>query len=78
MIRTARGGGDEGGDRALHVDRAAAVEQVAAYFGSEGVGGPALAGRHDVEVPGEGEVASAGTARGQQIFDRAVRALRRP
>src|SRR3546814_3770507 len=29
--------GDEGGDRALHVDRAAPVEQIAADFGDERV-----------------------------------------
>ena len=67
-----RGGGDEGGDRALHVDRAAPVEQIAANFGREGARGPAFARRHDIEMPGEGEMRAAGAAHRDHILDRPV------
>ena len=56
MRRRLRAGGDEGGDPALHVDRAAAVEQAAADLGRERVARPALARRHHVEMAGEGEM----------------------
>ena len=65
-------GGDEGGDAALHVDRAAAVEQAAANLGRERVARPAVARRHDVEMAGEGEMRRARSAGREQILDRAV------
>ena len=69
-------GGDETGDRALHVDRAAPVQQVAADLGGEGAAMPALAGRDDVEMAGKAEMAPAVAAdrgaRGEQVFDRAA------
>ncbi len=51
--------GDEGGDAALHVDRAAAVEQAAAHLRRERVAAPALAGRDHVEMAGEAEMGAA-------------------
>jgi hypothetical protein len=64
---------DIGGDRALHVHRAAAIEQVPANFRLERVAGPAISGRHHVQMPGEGEMgAGAGGPPRQQIFDRAI------
>src|SRR3990167_8132999 len=67
---------DEGGDRALHVHRAAAVEQVAALFGNERVAGPARPRWHDVEMPGKGEMpAAARGAPSEEIFDRTVRRI---
>ena len=68
-------GGDEGGDAALHVDRAAAVEQPAADLGRERIARPAVARRHHVEMAGEGEMGRAGAARREQILDRPVRRL---
>ena len=47
-------------DGALHVDRAASVEQFTAHFGIESPARPALARWHHVQVPGKGEVAAAG------------------
>ncbi len=44
---------DERSDRALHVDRAAAVEQAATHFGLERAAGPASARRHDIEMAGK-------------------------
>ena len=75
MIGGLGAGGDEGGDPALHVDRAAAVEQAAAHLGRERVARPALARRHHVEMAGEGEMRRAGAARREQILDRPVRRL---
>ena len=47
---------DHTGDRALHVDRAAAIKQVAAHFWVERLAGPAATRRHHVEMAGKGEV----------------------
>ena len=49
---------DEGGDAALHVDRAAAMDEAAVDLAREGRMGPAgrVAGRHDVDMAGEDEV----------------------
>ena len=54
----AQGGGDGGGDAALHVAGAAAPEFPVGDFGRERVEPPArlVAGRHDVGVAGEGEI----------------------
>jgi hypothetical protein len=51
----------EGGDRGLHVGRAAAVQLAVAVAGHEGVAGPLLqrAGGHDVGVAGEHQRAAA-------------------
>ena len=51
-----RHGGDHGRNRALHVDRAAPIEQFAAHFRFECAADPAFAGRDDVEVPGKSQV----------------------
>ena len=56
MVGHLGAGGDEGGDPALHVDRAAAVEQAAADLGRERIARPALARRHHVEMAGEAEM----------------------
>ena len=77
MIRDLGAGGDEGGDPALHVDHAAAVQQAAANLGHERVGRPAVARRHHVEMAGEAEMRGAGAARREQILDRPVGRLRR-
>ena len=66
-------GGNEARNRTLHVDRAAAMQQRAAHFGGEGIAGPALARRYDVEMAGKGDVAAGAiVAQRDQIFDRAV------
>ena len=69
-------GGDKGGDGALHVHRAASIEQLSAPLRAEGVAGPALAWRHHVEMAGEGDMfARAARAHRQQILDRGILAV---
>ena len=68
---------DEGGDRPLHVDRAAAIEKIALDFRDEGIGPPALARRHDVAMPGKGEMRRTLPADREQILDRPVGGLSR-
>ena len=51
-----RRGGDESGNRCLHVDRAPTVEQASLNFRSEGVGRPAVARGYDVEMTGKAEM----------------------
>jgi len=60
---------DECGDAALHIDCAATVKQIALYLGNERVACPASARRHDIKMPGKGEVTPSGFANGKQIFD---------
>jgi hypothetical protein len=68
------GRGNHRRDRALHVDRAAPVEQRAAPLGQERSAGPALPRRDDIEMPGESEMARAlrPPADREQVFDRTV------
>ena len=66
-------GGDEGRDGAFHIDRAAPVEQAAAFLRAERIALPAGAGRHDIQMPCEGEMPTAPAARRQQVFDRTIR-----
>ncbi|PAV74846.1 hypothetical protein WR25_20149 [Diploscapter pachys] len=68
----ARRRGDEGGDCAFHIDRAATVEQGPADVAGPGGALPPLAGRHDVDVAGEGEMRARAFTQGDQVFDRAV------
>ena len=63
---------DEGGDAAFHIDRAAPVQKVAAYFRHEGLAAPALAGRNDIDVAGKGEMATFAFADSKQILDRSA------
>ncbi len=67
--------GNKGRDAALHIDRAAPVQQVAANFGHERVAVPAIAGRNDIDMAGKGEMAALCFTDREQIFDR--RAMRR-
>ena len=62
-------------DRALHINRAAPIEQTAAQLGRKRCAGPAFAGGHDIDVSRESEMAAAGrtVADREQIFDRSVR-----
>ena len=71
--------GNKGSDTRLHVDGAAAVQQVSADLGHEGVGRPARPWRNDVEMPRKGEMAAATSAvsRREKIFDWAVRGFAR-
>ncbi len=68
------GGSDEGGDAALHVAGAAAVEHPVMHLGGEGVVTPdGGADRDDVGVTGEAEMrAVAGVDAGEQVLDLAV------
>ena len=61
----AQGGGDRGGDAALHVAGAAAPELAVRDFARERVEPPErlVAGRHDVGVAGEGEIGLAAPKR---------------
>ena len=68
-------GRDEGGDRALHIDGAPAVEKPAAYLGRERIAAPAFAGRHNVEMAGKAEMRAAISPGGEQILDRSVGCL---
>src|SRR5690606_34910118 len=80
LARNLRRRRDHRRHRALHVDRAAPVEQVAAHLGREGAAGPALARRDHVEMPGEGEMARAlgSAADGEAVLDRAALAFVAP
>ncbi len=49
-------GGDHRRNRALHVDRAAPVQQFTAHFGGERIGCPAISRRHHIQMPGKGKV----------------------
>ena len=53
--------GDEAGDGAFHVRRAAPVKPVRGHLGGEGIVGPRgpVAGRHHVRMPGEAEIGGA-------------------
>ncbi len=64
------GGGDEGGDAALHVGRAAPGQPAALDARFERL--PPRPGGDDVGVAGEGEVRRAGADGGEQVGDRAV------
>ena len=57
----AQGGGDRGGDAALHVAGAAAPELAVGDLAGERIEPPArdVAGRHDVGVAGEDEIGRA-------------------
>ena len=65
---------DHRGNRALHIHRAASIEQIALLFGREGRAGPALARRHHIKMPGKGEMLRPfrPAPDREQIFDRAV------
>ena len=68
--RKSREAGDEGGDAALHVAGAAAVEHAVPHHGGEGVVRPArVAGRHHVGVAGPAEMRRAGAAAGEEVLD---------
>ncbi|VXD02960.1 hypothetical protein SPHINGO8AM_80288 [Sphingomonas sp. 8AM] len=75
VCRHARRGGDEGRNRALHVDRTAPDQQAVPQVRREGIGTPPVAGRHDIDVSGKGEMRSLRTAGGKQILDRPIRRL---
>ena len=64
-------GGEEGGDAALHVDRAAAIDHAVLDRRGEGRMAPAsrIAGRHDVGMAGEDEMRRAGAEGREEILD---------
>jgi hypothetical protein len=62
--------GDKGGDAALHVDCTAAVEQIAFHYRFERFARPAFTGRHNVQMPGKGEMAAAFSTDRKQVFHR--------
>src|SRR4051794_1514142 len=66
------GGGDEGGDRALHVDGAAAAQHAVVDRGGERLERPLIdsAGRHYIGMPGEAEVRPAAAETGIEVDDR--------
>ena len=72
-----RHGGDPGGDTALHVHGAPAVEDAVPDLGLERAGRPGggLAGRDDVGVAGEAEVRRGGPAPGVEVLDPRLPAL---
>src|SRR3546814_9569900 len=59
MVADPPGGGDKGGDRALHVHRATAMEHAARDLPGERLLRPAMADRHDVSMAGKGKMAAA-------------------
>ena len=65
-------GGDEAGDAALHVDRAAPIEFFASNLAGERQMAPRrlIARRHDVGMAGEHEIGFFGADPREQIFDR--------
>ena len=69
--RKAQGGGERGGDAALHVGRAAPPQLALGDFRAERVMAPArnVAGRHDVGVAGEGEARRGGPEAGVEVLD---------
>src|SRR5207237_5412921 len=71
------GGSDEGGDRALHVDRTAAAQHAVAQCRAERVERPLLggAGRHDIGVPGETQIRAAAAPARVKVRDRLVTLL---
>src|SRR3546814_16876194 len=69
------GGGDKGGDRALHVHRATAMEHAARDLPGERLLRPAMADRHDVSMAGKGKMAAARPTSREQILDRSIGSL---
>ena len=67
-----RDGGDEGGDRALHVVGAAADQPAVDDLACERVDAPAFAGRDHVEVAGEAEMRRARAADRHHVLGRPV------
>ena len=67
----ARGGGDEAGDAALHVDRAAAVHLALVDVGREGRMRPGrlVADRNDVGMAGEHQMRPVAGSAGIEVFD---------
>ena len=72
-------GRDHRRDRALHIHRAAPVQQFAAHLGLECAAGPAFARRDHVEMAGEGKMARSFRPGpdGEAVFDRPVRRIAR-
>ena len=64
-------GGDAAGDAALHVDRAAAIEEAVLHFARERAVRPCgfVAGRHHVGMSGKGDVRRAVADAGVEIVD---------
>ena len=74
----ALGGGDKGGDRALHVDRAAAAQFAVAQRRGERLERPALGrpGRHDIGMAGKAQIGPAARRGGRRDW-RSARSPRR-
>ena len=74
--KMAGGGGDHGGERALHVGGAAADDEAIFHFGGKRILAPAsqIAGRHHITVAGERKVWPGPPGqRGEEIIHRAIR-----
>src|SRR3546814_14860251 len=75
MVADPPGGGDKGGDRALHVHRATAMEHAARDLPGERLLRPAMAERHDVSMAGKGKMAAARPTSREQILARSTGSL---
>src|SRR3546814_1983061 len=75
MVADPPGGGDKGGDRALHVHRATAMEHAARDLPVERLLRPAMADRHDVSMAGKGKMAAARPTSREQILNRSIGSL---
>src|SRR3546814_2645366 len=75
MVADQPGGGYKGGDRALHVHRATAMEHTARDLPGERLLRPAMADRHDVSMAGKGKMAAARPTSREQILDRSIGSL---
>ena len=62
---------DEGGDRSLHVDCAAAAQRTITQAGREGIEGPGFGrpGRHHIGMAGETQIGAAVAAAGIEVMD---------
>ena len=49
---------DKGSDAALHVDGATPMQKVAFYLRHERIAGPAIAGRHNINMTGKSKMPS--------------------
>src|SRR3546814_16461236 len=72
MVADPPGGGDKGGDRALHVHRATAMEHAARDLPGERLLRPAMADRPDVSMAGTGKMAASRPTPRHPILDRSL------
>src|SRR3546814_17074447 len=75
MVADPPGGGDKGGDRALHVHRATAMEHAARDLPGERLLRPAMAARHDARMPGKGKMGAGRHTSREKTLDRQLGSL---